>query len=133
MRPAGNRLSTPSGTSLPIYSTNFWIGTPVLYNVAFWLAVETDERVSRRASRAICIRSDFIFASILFFLQQCGIKSAHLQPIDLSPSTRAEIRELAKENVPPEVRERKLTGSRQPASPENAALKEQLKDEPASA
>src|ERR1700720_2802658 len=50
----------------------------------------------------------YLVASILFFFAATyGIKSAHLQPIDLSPSTRAEIRsELQHENVPPEVREK---------------------------
>ena len=55
-----------------------------------------------------------------------------MQPIDLSPSTRAEIRsELAKENVPPEVREKieQALGGK-PVSPEKrAALQEQLKNE----
>ena len=75
----------------------------------------------------------YLLASILFFFAATyGIKSAHLQPIDLSPSTRAEIRsELQHENVPPEVRdkiEQALGGK--PISPEKrAALEQQLKDE----
>ena len=75
----------------------------------------------------------YLLASILFFFAATyGIKSAHLQPIDLSPSTRAEIRgELTKENVPPDVREKieQALGGK-PVSPEKrAALEEQLKNE----
>jgi hypothetical protein len=75
----------------------------------------------------------YLVASILFFFAATyGIKSAHLQPIDLSPSTRAEIRsELKHENVPPEVREKieQALGSK-PVSPEKrAALEKQLKNE----
>jgi uncharacterized membrane protein len=69
---------------------------------------------------------------LFFFAATYGIKSAHLQPIDLSPSTRAEIgSELQKENVPPEVREKieQALGGK-PISPEKrAALEEQLKNE----
>src|SRR5215468_12520658 len=45
----------------------------------------------------------YLLASILFFFAATyGIKSVHLQPIDLSPSTLAEIRsELQQENVSP--------------------------------
>src|SRR5919197_5263457 len=48
----------------------------------------------------------YLLASILFFFAvNYGIKSAHFQPIDLSPSTRAEIRdELEREDLAPEVR-----------------------------
>ena len=75
----------------------------------------------------------YLLASILFFFAATyGIKSAHLQPIDLSPSTRAEIRsELQHENVPREVREKieQALGGK-PVSPEKrAALEEQLKNE----
>ena len=75
----------------------------------------------------------YLLASILFFFAATyGIKSAHLQPIDLSPSTRAEIRnELLHENVPLEVREKieQALGGK-PVSPEKrAALEEQLKNE----
>jgi Protein of unknown function (DUF3667) len=75
----------------------------------------------------------YLVASILFFFAATyGIKSAHLQPIDLSPSTRAEIRsELKHENVPPEVREKieQALGGK-PVSPEKrAALEKQLKNE----
>jgi len=75
----------------------------------------------------------YLLASILFFFAATyGIKSVHLQPIDLSPSTRAEIRtDLQKENVSPEIRdkiEQALGGK--PISPEKRALLEkQLKDE----
>ena len=75
----------------------------------------------------------YLLASILFFFAATyGIKSAHLQPIDVSPSTRAEIRsELQHENVPPEVREKieQALGGK-PVSPEKrAALEGQLKNE----
>jgi hypothetical protein len=75
----------------------------------------------------------YLLASILFFFAASyGIKSAHLQPIDLSPSTRAEIRsQLQQENVPPEVRhkiEQALGGK--PIAPERrAALEEKLRNE----
>src|SRR5215813_5800882 len=75
----------------------------------------------------------YLLASILFFFAATyGIKSVHLQPIDLSPSTRAEIRpDLQKENVSTEIRdkiEQALGGK--PISPEKRALLEkQLKDE----
>jgi len=75
----------------------------------------------------------YLLASILFFFAASyGIKSAHLQPINLSPSIRAEIRgELNRENVAPEVRqkiEQALGGK--PISPEKrAALEAQLKNE----
>jgi len=75
----------------------------------------------------------YLLASILFFFAASyGIKSAHLQPIDLSPSTRAEIRsELEKENVPPEVREKieQALGGKPVAPEKRAALEEQLKNE----
>ena len=75
----------------------------------------------------------YLLASILFFFAATyGIKSAHLQPIDLSPSTRAEIRgELAKENVPPDVREKieQALGGKPVSSEKRAALEEQLKNE----
>jgi hypothetical protein len=75
----------------------------------------------------------YLLASILFFFAATyGIKSAHLQPIDLSPSTRAEIRsELEQENVPPEVRERieQALGGKPVAPEKRAALEEQLKNE----
>jgi hypothetical protein len=75
----------------------------------------------------------YLLASILFFFAASyGIKSAHLQPIDLSPSTRAEIRsELEKENVPPEVRQKieQALGGKPVAPEKRAALEEQLKNE----
>jgi hypothetical protein len=75
----------------------------------------------------------YLLASILFFFAATyGIKSAHLQPIDLSPSTRAEIRsQLEQENVPPEVREKieQALGGKPVAPEKRAALEEQLKNE----
>jgi len=75
----------------------------------------------------------YLLASILFFFAATyGIKSAHLQPVDLSPSTRAEIRsELQRENVPPEVREKieQALGGKPIAAEKRAALEEKLKKE----
>jgi hypothetical protein len=75
----------------------------------------------------------YLLASILFFFAATyAIKSAHLQPINLSANARAEIRgELERENVAPEVREKieQALGG-EPVSPEKrAALEEQLKNE----
>jgi hypothetical protein len=74
----------------------------------------------------------YLLASILFFFAATyGIKSAHLQPIDLSPSTRAEIRsQLQHENVPPEVREKieQALGGKAVSPEKRAALEEQLKN-----
>ncbi len=75
----------------------------------------------------------YLLASILFFFAvNYGIKSAHFEPFDLSPTTRAEIRgELERESVPPEVRqkvEQALGGK--PISPlKRTALEEELKNE----
>jgi hypothetical protein len=75
----------------------------------------------------------YLLASILFFFAaNYGIKSAHFQPVDLSPSTRAEIRdELEHENVAPEVREKieQALGGRPVSAEKRAALEEQLKNE----
>jgi hypothetical protein len=75
----------------------------------------------------------YLLASILFFFAATyAIKSAHFQPINLSPNARAEIRgELERENIAPEVREKieQALGGK-PVSPEKrAALEEQLKNE----
>jgi Protein of unknown function (DUF3667). len=75
----------------------------------------------------------YLLASILFFFAATyGIKSAHFQPIDVSPSALAEIRgDLERDNVTPEVRdkiEQALGG--EPISPKKrAALEKQLKNE----
>jgi hypothetical protein len=75
----------------------------------------------------------YLLASILFFFAASyGIKSAHLQPIDLSPSTRAEIRsELEQEKVPSEVREKieQALGGEPIAPEKRTALEDQLKNE----
>jgi hypothetical protein len=75
----------------------------------------------------------YLLASILFFFAASyGIKSAHLQPLDLSPSTRAEIQsELENENVPAEVRDKieQALGGKPIASEKRAALEAQLKNE----
>src|SRR5215475_286807 len=75
----------------------------------------------------------YLLASILFFFAATyGIKSAHLQPLDLSPSTRAEIRsELEQENVPPEVRDKieQALGGKPIAPEKRAAVEEQLNNE----
>ena len=75
----------------------------------------------------------YLLASILFFFAATyGIKSAHFQPIDVSPGALAEIRgDLERDNVTPEVRdkiEQALGG--EPISPKKrAALEKQLKNE----
>lgn len=75
----------------------------------------------------------YLLASILFFFAATfGIKSAHFQPIDLSPKTRAEIRaELERENVPAEVRQKiaQALGGTAISPEKRAALEEQLKNE----
>jgi hypothetical protein len=75
----------------------------------------------------------YLLASILFFFAATfGIKATHFQPLDISPSTRAEIQgELERGNVAPEIRqkiEQALGG--EPVSPKKrAALEEQLRNE----
>jgi Protein of unknown function (DUF3667) len=75
----------------------------------------------------------YLLASILFFFAATyGIKSAHFQPMDLSPSTRAEIRsELKHENIAPEIREKieQALGGKPVSSEKRAALEEQLRNE----
>jgi hypothetical protein len=75
----------------------------------------------------------YLLASILFFFAaNYGIKSAHFQPINLSPNARVEIRdELARENVAPEVREKieQALGGKPVSAEKRAALEEQLKNE----
>jgi hypothetical protein len=75
----------------------------------------------------------YLLASILFFFAvNYGIKSAHFQPIDFSPNTRAEIRdELERENVAPEVRQKieQALGGQPVSAKKRAALEEQLKNE----
>jgi Protein of unknown function (DUF3667) len=75
----------------------------------------------------------YLLASILFFFAASyGIKSAHLQPLDLSPSTRAEIRsELEQEKVPTDVREKieQALGGKPIAPEKRTALEDQLKNE----
>src|SRR4051812_47156721 len=75
----------------------------------------------------------YLLASIaFFFVATYAIKSAHFQPLNLSPKSRAEIRsELERENVPEEVRtkvEQALTG-KTISSKKRTALEEQLKNE----
>jgi hypothetical protein len=75
----------------------------------------------------------YLLASILFFFAASyGIKSAHLQPIDLSPGTRAAIRsQLEQENVPPEVRQKieQALGGKPIAPARRTELEEKLKNE----
>ncbi len=75
----------------------------------------------------------YLLASILFFFAvNYGIKSAHFEPIDLSPSTRAEIRnELDRENVAPEVRQQieQALGGKAISPLKRAALEDELKNE----
>ena len=79
----------------------------------------------------------YLLASILFFFAaNYAIKSAHFDPINLSPENRAEIRdELQRENIAPEVRakiEAALGGIEVPPS-KRAQLEEELKREDLSA
>jgi hypothetical protein len=75
----------------------------------------------------------YLLASILFFFAvNYAIKSAHFDPINLSPENRAEIRdELQRENLAPEVRakiEAALGGVEVPSN-KRARLEEELKRE----
>ncbi len=75
----------------------------------------------------------YLLASILFFFAiNYAIKSAHFEPINLSPENRAEARdELQRENLPPEVRakiEAALGGIEVPPD-KRARLEEELKRE----
>ncbi len=79
----------------------------------------------------------YLLASILFFFAvNYAIKSAHFEPINLSPENRAEIRdELQRENLAPEVRakiEAALGGVEVPPK-KRARLEEELKREDLSA
>jgi hypothetical protein len=79
----------------------------------------------------------YLLASILFFFAvNYAIKSAHFEPINLSPENRAEIREeLQRENLAPEVRakiEDALGGVEVP-SKKRARLEQKLKREDLSA
>src|SRR6266498_2903943 len=79
----------------------------------------------------------YLLASILFFFAfNYAIKSAHFDPINLSPENRAEIRdELQRENIAPEVRakiEAALGGIEVPPN-KRARLEEELKREDLSA
>ena len=79
----------------------------------------------------------YLLASILFFFAvNYAIKSAHFDPINLSPENRAEIRdELQRENLAPEVRakiEAALGGVEVPPN-NRARLEEELKREDLSA
>src|SRR5678815_5792628 len=93
----------------------------------------TNEFVAGHRVRYVHPLRLYLLASILFFFAvNYGIKSAHFQPVDLSPSTRAEIRdELEHENVAPEVREKieQALGGRPVSAEKRAALEEQLKNE----
>src|SRR5438270_7204311 len=75
----------------------------------------------------------YLLASILFFFAATyAIKSAHFDPINLSPENRAEVRdELQRENLAPEVRakiEAALGGIEVPPD-KRARLEEELKRE----
>ncbi|MGB9476254.1 MAG: DUF3667 domain-containing protein [Candidatus Udaeobacter sp.] len=73
----------------------------------------------------------YLLASILFFFAvNYGIKSAHFDPINLSPENRAEIRdELQRENLTPEVRAKieGALGGVQVAPNKRARLEKELK------
>ncbi len=79
----------------------------------------------------------YLLASILFFFAfNYAIKSAHFEPINLSPENRADVRdELQRENIAPEVRakiEAALGAVEVPPS-KRARLEEELKRENLSA
>jgi hypothetical protein len=75
----------------------------------------------------------YLLASILFFFAiNYAIKSAHFDPINLSPENRAEIRdELQRENLPPEVRAKveAALGGVEVSPNKRARLEEELKRE----
>jgi hypothetical protein len=75
----------------------------------------------------------YLLASILFFFAvNYGIKSAHFDPINLSPENRAEIREeLQRENLTPDVRAKieAALGGVEVAPNKRARLEEKLKRE----
>ena len=75
----------------------------------------------------------YLLASILFFFAvNYAIKSAHFDPINLSPENRAEIRdELQRENLAPEVRSKieAALGGVEVAPNKRARLEEELKRE----
>src|SRR5437762_7841420 len=79
----------------------------------------------------------YLLASILFFFAvNYAIKSAHFDPINLSPENRAEIRdELQRENLAPEVRAKieAALGGVKVAPDKRAGLEEELKREDLSA
>jgi hypothetical protein len=79
----------------------------------------------------------YLLASILFFFAvNYAIKSAHFDPINLSPENRAEIRdELQRENLAPEVRAKieAALGGVEVAPNKRARLEEELKREDLSA
>src|SRR5205823_5615407 len=79
----------------------------------------------------------YFLASILFFFAvNYAIKSAHFDPINLSPENRAEIRdELQRENLAPEVRVKieAALGGVEVAPDKRAGLEEELKREDLSA
>src|SRR5205823_10802005 len=79
----------------------------------------------------------YLLASILFFFAvNYAIKSAHFEPINLSPQNRAEIRdELQRENLAPEVRAKieAALGGVEISPKKRAGLEEELKREDLSA
>jgi hypothetical protein len=79
----------------------------------------------------------YLLASILFFFAaNYAIKSAHFDPINLSPENRAEVRdELQRQNLAPEVRAKieAALGGVEVGPKKRARLEEQLKREDLSA
>src|ERR1043165_419291 len=112
MRPTGNRLSA----LLPARHYRFTqriseLGFEIFRNNCLLLVRPwklTNEFLAGHRVRYVHPLRLYLLASILFFFAASyGIKSAHLQPLDLSPSTRAEIRsQLEQEKVPTEVRDK---------------------------
>ena len=74
----------------------------------------------------------YLLVSITFFFAATyGIKSAHFQPLNLSPADRADIRsELERQNVGPEIRARveEALGGKEIPPQKRAVLEDQLKD-----
>jgi hypothetical protein len=93
----------------------------------------TNEFLAGRRVRYVHPLRLYLLASILFFFAvNYGIKSAHFDPINLSPENRAEFRdELQRENLAPEVRAKieAALGGIEVAPNKRARLEEELKRE----
>jgi Protein of unknown function (DUF3667) len=91
----------------------------------------TNEYVGGKRVRHVNPLRLYLLASIVFFFAvNYSVKSLRIEPINLSPENRAEIRaELEQENVAPEVRAKIEEALGKPIPPEKrAALEERLKN-----